>query len=257
MEMLNKILGPMDGEISDMLKAQYEKKGVEFHLGCKVVAIEGNDVVYEDPCGNSCRAHGDRILVSVGRRAVVQGLGLETLGVEFALNPAGRPYGIKVDEKMRTNVPGVYAAGDVTGFSMLAHTASREGEVAVNCILGKEDSMSYKAIPGVVYTNLEVAGVGLTEEEAAAKGVDVTCLKLPMAWSGRFVAENERGEGLCKVLVSNADQTVLGVHMLGNPCSEIIQGACIAIEQKMTAEQLRKVVFPHPTVSEIVKETLS
>ena len=129
--------------------------------------------------------------------------------------------------------------------------------MAVNCILGKEDSMSYKAIPGVVYTNPEVAGVGLTEEEAAAKGVDVPCLKLPMAWSGRFVAENERGEGLCKVLISNADQTVLGVHMLGNPCSEIIQGACIAIEQKMTAEQLRKVVFPHPTVSEIVKETLS
>ena len=256
-EMLNKILGPMDGEISAMLKAQYEKKGVEFHLGCKVVAIEGNDVVYEDPDGNSCRAHGDRILVSVGRRAVVQGLGLETLGVEFALNPAGRPYGIKVDEKMRTNVPGVYAAGDVTGFSMLAHTASREGEVAVNTILGKEDSMSYKAIPGVVYTNPEVAGVGLTEDEAAAKGADVTVLKLPMAWSGRFVAENERGEGLCKVLVSNSDQSVVGVHMLGNPCSEIIQGACIAIEQKMTAEQLRRVVFPHPTVSEIVKETLS
>ena len=256
-EMLPKILGPMDGEISAMLKAQYEKKGVEFHLGCKVVAVEGNDVVYEDAEGNACRAHGDKILVSVGRRAQIQGLGLESLGVEFALNPAGRPYGIKVDEKMRTNVPGVYAAGDVTGFSMLAHTASREGEVAVNCILGKEDSMSYKAIPGVVYTNPEVAGVGLTEEEAAAKGVDVTCLKLPMAWSGRFVAENERGEGLCKVLISNADQTVLGVHMLGNPCSEIIQGACIAIEQKMTAEQLRKVVFPHPTVSEIVKETLS
>lgn len=256
-EMLNKILGPMDGEISAMLKAQYEKKGVEFHLGCKVVAIEGNDVVYEDPDGNSCRAHGDRILVSVGRRAVIQGLGLETLGVEFALNPAGRPYGIKVDEKMRTNVPGVYAAGDVTGFSMLAHTASREGEVAVNTILGKEDSMSYKAIPGVVYTNPEVAGVGLTEDEATAKGVGVTVLKLPMAWSGRFVAENERGEGLCKVLVSNSDQSVVGVHMLGNPCSEIIQGACIAIEQKMTAEQLRRVVFPHPTVSEIVKETLS
>ena len=256
-EMLNKILGPMDGEISAMLKAQYEKKGVEFHLGCKVVAIEGNDVVYEDPDGNSCRAHGDRILVSVGRRAVIQGLGLETLGVEFALNPAGRPYGIKVDEKMRTNVPGVYAAGDVTGFSMLAHTASREGEVAVNTLLGNEDRMSYKAIPGVVYTNPEVAGVGLTEDEATAKGADVTVLKLPMAWSGRFVAENERGEGLCKVLVSNSDRSVVGVHMLGNPCSEIIQGACIAIEQKMTAEQLRRVVFPHPTVSEIVKETLS
>ena len=256
-EMLPKILGPMDGEISAMLKAQYEKKGVEFHLGCKVVAVEGNDVVYEDPDGNTCRAHGDKILVSVGRRAVLNGLGLETLGVEFALTPAGRPYGIKVDSKMRTNVPGVYAAGDVTGFSMLAHTASREGEVAVNTILGIEDEMSYRAIPGVVYTNPEVAGVGLTEEEAAAKGIEVDCLKLPMAWSGRFVAENERGEGLCKILVSKADSTVLGVHMLGNPCSEIIQSACIAIEERMTAEQLRRVVFPHPTVSEIIKETLA
>ena len=255
-EMLPKILGPMDGEISAMLQAQYAKKGVEFHLGCKVVAVEGNDVVYVDSEGNTCRAHGDKILVSVGRRACFQGIGLETIGVELALNPAGRPYGIKVDEKMRTNVPGVYAAGDVTGFSMLAHTASREGEVAVNDILGKEDRMRYDAIPGVVYTNPEVAGTGLTEAEAAAKGLDVAVLKLPMAYAGRFVAENERGEGLCKVVVDKADRRVLGVHMLGNPCSEMIYGACIAIEQGMTVDALKEVVFPHPTVSEIFRETV-
>ncbi len=255
-EMLPKILGPLDDEISAMLQAQYAKKGVEFHLSCKVVAVEGNEVVYEDPEGNTCRAAGDKILVSVGRRANLEGLGLEKIGVELALNPAGRPYGIKVDEKMRTNVPGVYAAGDVTGFSMLAHTASREGEVAVNTILGKEDAMSYKAIPGVVYTNPEVAGVGVTEAEAAKQGLDYTVLKLPMAFSGRFVAENERGEGLCKVIVDAKTQTVLGVHMLGNPCSEIIQSACIAIDKKITVEQLKEVVFPHPTVSEILKETL-
>ena len=254
-EMLPKILGPLDDEISAMLQAQYAKKGVEFHLGCKVVGVEGNEVVYEDPDGNTCRAQGDKILVSVGRRANFQGIGLESLGVELALNPAGRPYGVKVDEKMRTNVPGVYAAGDVTGFSMLAHTASREGEVAVNDILGKEDRMHYDAIPGVVYTNPEVAGVGLTEAEAANKGLDYVALKLPMAYAGRFVAENERGEGLCKVIVDGKDHRVLGVHMLGNPCSEMIHGACIAIEQGMTVEQLQKVVFPHPTVSEIFKET--
>ena len=255
-EMLPKILGPLDDEISAMLQAQYAKKGVEFHLSCKVVAVEGNEVVYEDPEGNTCRAAGDKILVSVGRRANLEGLGLEKIGVELALNPAGRPYGIKVDEKMRTNVPGVYAAGDVTGFSMLAHTASREGEVALNTILGKEDAMSYKAIPGVVYTNPEVAGVGVTEAEAAKQGLDYTVLKLPMAFSGRFVAENERGEGLCKVIVDAKTQTVLGVHMLGNPCSEIIQSACIAIGKKITVGQLKEVVFPHPTVSEILKETL-
>ena len=255
-EMLPKILGPLDDEISAMLQAQYEKKGVEFHLSCKVVAVEGNEVVYEDPEGNTCRAQGDKILVSVGRRANFQDFGLENIGVELALNPAGRPYGIKVDDHMRTNVPGVYAAGDVTGFSMLAHTASREGEVAVNNILGKEDRMRYDAIPGVVYTNPEVAGTGLTEAEAAKKGLDYVALKLPMAFSGRFVAENERGEGLCKIIADAQSHRVLGVHMLGNPCSEIIQGACIAIEQKMTVEQLKEVVFPHPTVSEILKETL-
>ena len=255
-EMLPKILGPLDDEISSMLLAQYEKKGVEFHLSCKVVAVEGNDVVYENPEGQTCRASGDKILVSVGRRASFQGIGLESIGVELALNPAGRPYGIKVDEKMRTNIPGVYAAGDVTGFSMLAHTASREGEVAVNNILGKEDHMRYNAIPGVVYTNPEVAGVGVTEKEAAEKGLDYIVLKLPMAYSGRFVAENERGEGQCKVIVGKKYHEVLGVHMLGNPCSEMIHSACIAIEQEMTVEQLKEVVFPHPTVSEILKETV-
>ena len=254
-EMLPKILGPLDDEISEMLQKQYEKRGVEFCLRCKVTGIEGNTVVYEDPEGKVCKVSGDKILVSVGRRANLQGFGLENIGVELALNPAGRPYGIKVDEKMKTNVPGVYAAGDVTGFSMLAHTASREGEVAVNIILGKEDRMRYNAIPGVVYTNPEVAGVGLTESEAKAKGIDFKVVKLPMAYAGRFVAENERGEGICKIIVGAKYHEVLGVHMLGNPCSEIISAACVAIETEMTLEQLQEVVFPHPTVSEIIKET--
>lgn len=254
-EMLPKILGPLDDEISEMLQKTYERRGVEFCLRCKVTGIEGNTVVYEDPEGKVCRVSGDKILVSVGRRANLKDFGLESLGVELALNPAGRPYGIKVDDKMKTNVPGVYAAGDVTGFSMLAHTASREGEVAVNNILGKEDRMRYNAIPGVVYTNPEVAGVGLTESEAKAKGIDFKVVKLPMAYAGRFVAENERGEGICKIIVGAKYHEVLGVHMLGNPCSEIISAACVAIETEMTLEQLQEVVFPHPTVSEIIKET--
>ncbi len=254
-EMLPKILGPLDDEISEMLQKTYEKRGVEFCLRCKVTGIEGNTVVYEDPEGKVCRVSGDKILVSVGRRANLKDFGLESLGVELALNPAGRPYGIKVDDKMKTNVPGVYAAGDVTGFSMLAHTASREGEVAVNNILGKEDRMRYNAIPGVVYTNPEVAGVGLTESEAKAKGIDFKVVKLPMAYAGRFVAENEKGEGICKIIVGAKYHEVLGVHMLGNPCSEIISAACVAIETEMTLEQLQEVVFPHPTVSEIIKET--
>lgn len=251
-EMLPEILGGLDGEISAMLRSIYAKKGISFNLRCKVVGIETEGergiVVYEDPEGNVQRVGGNKILLSVGRRANIKGFGLENLGV-------AAERGIKVDEHMRTNVPNVYAAGDVTGFSLLAHTASREGEVAVNHILGRNDRMRYDAIPGVVYTNPEVAGVGLTEEQAKAKGVDYKVVKLPMAFSGRFVAENEGGEGVCKVIVGAKYHEVLGVHMLGNPCSEIIQSMCIAIEQEMTIEQLKEVVFPHPTVSEIIKET--
>jgi dihydrolipoamide dehydrogenase len=158
---------------------------------------------------------------------------------------------------MRTNVPNVFAAGDVTGFSLLAHTASREGEVVVNNLTGRPDRMRYNAIPGVVYTNPEVAGVGLTEEAASAQNIAYKVAKLPLAYAGRFVAENEGGVGLCKVLVGAKYGEVLGVHVIGNPSSEMIYGACIAIEQELTLDQLQEVVFPHPTVSEILKETLN
>lgn len=254
-EMLPKILGPLDDEISASLQAVYAKRGIQFNLRCKVTGIEGNTVVYEDPDGKVCRVSGDKILVSVGRRANISGYGLESLGVEMLLNRGGKPCGIKVDDRMRTNVPGVYAAGDVTGFSMLAHTASREGEVAVNNILGKQDHMRYDAIPGIVYTNPEVAGVGLTEEQAKASGRDYAVVKLPMTYAGRFIAENEHPEGICKLIVGKKYHEVLGAHMMGNPCSEIIHSMCMAIENEMTLEQLQEVVFPHPTVSEIIKET--
>ena len=254
-EMLPKILGPLDDEISASLQAVYAKRGIQFNLRCKVTGIEGNTVVYEDPDGKVCRVSGDKILVSVGRRANISGYGLESLGVEMLLNRGGKPCGIKVDDRMRTNVPGVYAAGDVTGFSMLAHTASREGEVAVNNILGKQDHMRYDAIPGIVYTNPEVAGVGLTEEQAKASGKDYAVVKLPMTYAGRFIAENEHPEGICKLIVGKKYHEVLGAHMMGNPCSEIIHSMCIAIENEMTLEQLQEVVFPHPTISEIIKET--
>lgn len=248
-EMLPEILGNNDFEISAMLRDIYSKKGIEFNLNSKVVKVEGNKVIYERD-GESFTAEGDKILVSVGRRAVTQGFGLENIGVELTRG------GIKVDEKMRTNVPNVFAAGDVTGFSLLAHTASREGEVVVNNLTGGSDIMRYDAIPGVVYTNPEVAGVGETEESAKAKGIAYKVSKLPMAYAGRFIAENEGGNGVCKVIVGEKYGEVLGVHMLGNPSSEIIYGACIAIEQEMTLKEMQEVVLPHPTVSEIFKEVV-
>ena len=249
-EMLPEILGTLDEEISAMLRAQYTKKGVHFHLSCRVTRVEGNNVIFADAEGVEHTITSDKILVSVGRRPITKGLGLETLGIELERG------GIKVDNKMCTNVAGVYAAGDVTGFSLLAHTASREAEVVINNLCGHADTMSYDAIPGIVYTNPEVAGVGLTEAEAAKRGIEYRCLRLPMAYSGRFVAENEGGEGVCKIIADKASGRVLGVHMLGNPCSEIISTACVAIEQGMTIEELERVVFPHPTVSEIMKECI-
>jgi dihydrolipoamide dehydrogenase len=249
-EMLPEILGGLDAEVSAMLREIYAKKGVKFNLSCKVTEIKGNEVVFEDIRGEKSSVKGEKTLVSVGRRAVTKGFGLENIGVELDRNA------IKVDNRMRTNIPNVFAAGDVTGFSMLAHTASREGEVVVNNLTGGNDYMRYNAIPGVVYTNPEVAGVGLTEEQATKEGVEYKVVKLPLAYSGRFVAENEGGSGICKVLVGAKYEEILGVHMLGNPCSEIIYGACMATEQEMTLREMKEVVFPHPTVSEIFRETV-
>ena len=249
-EMLPEVLGGMDGELAAMLREVYAKKGIVFNLGCKVTRVEDGRVVWVDAEGKEASVEGDKILVSIGRRAVVKGFGLENIGVELDRG------GVKVDAKMRTNIPGVYAAGDVTGFSMLAHTASREGEVVVNNLTGGADTMRYDAVPGVVYTNPEVAAVGLTLEAARAKGIAARELKLPMAYAGRFIAENEGGNGLCKVVVGERHGEILGVHMLGNPASEMIWGACMAIEGEMTVKELQEVIFPHPTVSEIIKETI-
>lgn len=247
-EMLPEILGGMDKEASEMLRGIYAKRGVKFCLQCRVTRIEGSTVFFTDAEGCELHVEGEKILMSVGRRAVLKGYGLENISVE-----AER--GIKVNERMQTSMPNVYAAGDVTGFSMLAHTASREAEVAVNNILGIDDRMEYNAIPGVVYTNPEVSSVGLTEEQALLDGIEYRLCKIPMTYSGRFVAENEGVTGLCKVLVSKDDK-VLGVHILGNSGSEFICAAAMAISNGLTVGQLRRTVFPHPTASEIIKEAL-
>lgn len=248
-EMLPEILGGVDGEISAMVRKLFEKKGIEFHMNAKVTKVDGNKVTFEKD-GKSDTVEGEKILLSVGRRPVIKGFGLENLNIELERG------GIKVDEKMRTNVPNVYAAGDVTGFSLLAHTASREGEVVVNNLTGRSDIMRYNAIPGVVYINPEVAGVGETEETAKEKGISYKVAKLPMTYAGRFSIENENFNGLCKILIGEKYEEVIGVHMLGNPSSEMIYGACLAIEQEMTLEEMKEVVFPHPTVSEIFKEVI-
>lgn len=247
-EMTGEILGGMDKDLSGMLRNEYVKKGIEFHLNTQVVSVSGNTVTIEKD-GERSEIQAEKILVSTGRRPLIKGFGLENL------HPETFGKGLKVNEYMQTSVPNIYACGDATGFSLLAHTAVREAEVAVKHILGQSERMSYKAVPGVVYTNPELAGVGATEESLQKSGIAYTVKTLPLSYSGRFVAENEQGNGICKVLLAE-DQTVLGIHILGNPASEIIVAAGIAIEKGMKATELQSIIFPHPTVGEIIKETL-
>ena len=252
-EMMDEILGGMDKELSALLRADYAKRGITFLLSTKVVSLaqseEGVLVSYEnaDGAGN---VTAEKLLMSVGRRPVTKGFGLENLNLQRTERGS-----ILVNGQMESSLPGVYVCGDLTGFSLLAHTAVREAEVAVHAILGKTDTMSYRAIPGVVYTNPEIAGVGQTEESLIAKGIAYRAVKLPMAYAGRFVAENEGVNGVCKVLLGD-DDTILGAHVLGNPASEIITLAGMAIEMKLKAAEWKKIVFPHPTVAEIFREAL-
>lgn len=252
-EMMDEILGGMDKELSALLRADYAKRGITFLLSTKVVSLaqseEGVLVSYEnaDGAGN---VTAEKLLMSVGRRPVTKGFGLENLNLQRTERGS-----ILVNGQMESSLPGVYVCGDLTGFSLLAHTAVREAEVAVHAILGKTDTMSYRAIPGVVYTNPEIAGVGQTEESLIAKGIAYRAVKLPMAYSGRFVAENEGVNGVCKVLLGD-DDTILGAHVLGNPASEIITLAGMAIEMKLKAAEWKKIIFPHPTVAEIFREAL-
>lgn len=248
-EMLDHIAGPTDSEISQILLKNYEKRGIRFLLNSKVTKLEDNAVVCETN-GKALRVEADKVLMSIGRRADTEGLGLNNIGVELE---RGR---VKVDGKCQTNVPGVYAAGDVNGVSMLAHTAYRESEVAVNNMLGRKDTMRYNAIASVIYTNPEVASVGETEQTAAEKGIEFEVAKLPMMYSGRYMAENEGGDGICKILIEKNQKTLIGVHMIGNYSSEIIYGAALMIEMEMRVDDVKELVFPHPTVSEIIRETI-
>lgn len=246
-EMLPEILTGMDRELAGKLREVYAKKGIKFYLEHKVTSIS-NEGVQVESATESFQIASERILLSVGRKPVTTAIA--------PLNLTMKGRGVDVNEFMQTSHPHVYATGDITGFSLLAHTAVREAEVAVDHFLGKNPApMSYRAIPGVVYTHPEISGVGKTEDTLIAEGAAYRKQQLPLSFSGRFVAENEMGIGECKILTDNDDH-ILGVHILGSPSSEIIVSAGIAIECGIKAHALASVVFPHPTVGEIVKETL-
>lgn len=249
-EMMSQILGRMDSELSAALLEEYTKRGVTFYLNTKVVAARKGGLTIETPEGEKIELEGDQILLAAGRRSVSAEMGLETLDIETNRGA------VVVNDFMQSSHPHVYACGDVNARIMLAHAAYRMGEVAVNHILGDTtDVMRYNAVPGVVYTHPEIASVGYTEEELKAQGVEYRTLRLPMSFAGRFVVENETGNGFCKLLVDK-DEKILGGHILGNPASELIIVIGMAITEGLTLDQLRKQIFPHPTVGEIVREVI-
>ena len=248
-EMLNKIAGPTEAEVSKILQKSLEAKGVIFNLGAKVTKIEADGVVYEKD-GKTQKIESEKVLLSIGRRAVTQGFGLENINVNLERGA------IVTDEQMKTNVANVYAVGDVNGKVMLAHTAYREAEVAVNTILGKKDAMRYNVIPSVIYTNPEVGSVGETEESAKAKGLDVKCVSIPLTYSGRYIAENTDLSGICKIVVNKKTNTLIGAHIIGSYAGEYIVAVSAMIDLEVDIENIKKLVFPHPTVCEIVREAI-
>jgi len=261
-EAMPTILPNLDQEVVSILKEKYQKAGIRILTETKVEEINGEKVK-----ANGEWYEADRILVSVGRRANMQGLEALT---DLEMHRGG----IVVDEFMKTNLENVYACGDVTGKIMLAHVASRQAEVCVGRMLRQIplQRIAYNAVPSVVYTNPEIASVGLTEEQVRAfytemegqaglekaGGVETfyEVRKLPMTFSGRFMAENDGETGLCKMLIDRKNQTVLGVHMIGNPCSEFVAAASFAVRMGYTVSEMEQVIFPHPTVSEILHEVL-
>lgn len=248
-EMLPRIAAGSDEEIARRLARELEREGVEITTSARVTAIDGGTVHYQ-VAGETKSLSAERILNATGRAPVLEDLGLEEAGVDYSRA------GIRTSDRGRTNVPGVWACGDVTGRMMLAHAATREGIVAVNNMFGQPDRIRYEAIPAVIYTHPELASVGATEEQLQARGVPYRKAVVPMAVAGRFLIEHEGGSGVVKVLAGARHQEILGVHALGEPAGEFIVAAAAMIETEMTVSDVAGLVFPHPSVSEALKEAV-
>ena len=249
-EMLDEIIPFMDRGQAKRFRAAVKKK-IGFHLGCRVTAIEGRTVKYTDKKGAEQAIDAELVLMAVGRVPNLGNMGFEEAGLDFDRR------GIRTDDQMRTNLPNVYAIGDVTGKSQLAHSATRMGEVALNTIMGRKDCFRTHAIPWAVYSMPEIAGCGLTEEQAREAGHQVETASQPLLMSGRFLAENgKRGPGQVKVVVDAGTRALLGVHMFGGYASECIWGVAAMLEAGLRVEDAQEIVFPHPTVGEVIRSTL-
>jgi dihydrolipoamide dehydrogenase len=247
-EMLPEVIPGMDPELARLLRRGMDN--VTFHLSSRVTGIAAPSVVHFEKNGKAETAEADYVLMAVGRTPNCTGLGLKEAGV------AVTKQGIAVNDLYQTSVPGIYAIGDVIGKSLYAHAASRMAETVIGILGGRMDTVNYDAMPWAVYTQPEAAGCGLTEAQAAQEGFHTVSAKVPMRTNGRYTAENGFGPGLCKVVADQETQELLGVQMVGGVCSEIIYGAAAFIQNGVTVDELRRTVFPHPSVSEVLREAL-
>jgi len=252
-EFLDAILPGMDGEVVKNFTRILKKQGFDFKLGSKVTKVEktkaGLKVSVEPAAGGAAAVlEADVVLVAVGRVAFTKGLGLEAAGI--ATDKRGR---VVVDAAFQTNVAGVYAIGDVIAGPMLAHKAMEEGVALAERLAGHYGAVNYDVIPGVVYTAPEVASVGKTEEALKAEGVEFNVGKFPFTANGRAKA-NKTTDGFVKIIADKATDRVLGVHIIGANAGELIQEAVIAMEFAGSSEDIARMCFAHPTLSEAVKE---
>lgn len=249
-EMLPKIAGSMDCRISKVLQKELQKKGVKFLLDYRVSEIRESKVRCIAKDGKEVVIEGEKVLIAIGRKPEFGGCGLDRLGVKI------KDGKVVTDQHMMTSVEDLYAAGDINGQQMLAHTAYRESEAAVSHMAGIGDAMDYRAVPSVIYTVPECACVGETQESAKEKGIKVRIAELPMVYSGRFVAESAGESGICRLIIEEESDCLIGAHLVGSYVSEIIWGLAGLIGQRATAEEMKKIIYPHPSVSEIIKETM-
>ncbi len=248
LEMLPTLLPTMDGELARRYRNYLQRGGVEVHLPARVEEIRPKgDRLAVRIADSEEEVEAEKVLVATGRVPYTEGLGLEELGVKRERGA------IVVDEHMATNVPGVYAIGDVTGGAMLAHVASRQGEVAAENILGRPVAMDYRAVPNCVFTLPEMAGVGLTEEEAKERGLDYEVARFPFSASGRALTIGETA-GLVKLICERGFGKVLGMHIMGPHASDLIAEGTLAIQMGAKARDIAETIHAHPTLPEAIME---
>ena len=247
-EMLGKIMGPAtDDEAASLMLKILKKKGVEIHLNSKVVSIEAGMKVNYEENGKACVAEGEQVVVSIGRSPITKGIGLEELGIKM-----NRAF-IDVDDEMRTSIPNIYAIGDITGKIQLAHVASAQGIVAAHNAAGEHKKMSYAIVPSCIYTSPEVASVGLNEQQAKEKGLNVKIGKFNIAGNGRSMIMGESA-GFCKMITDARTGEIYGTVIVAPRATDMIAEIATAMKAEATVEEISDTIHPHPTVSEIIME---